>query len=243
MTVFILRHGESLASQKRSIFSEMDPVQVPLTEWGHEQTVEAGKALRKLYEESPELRGRKLRVYYSPHFRIVQSKDGFLTGLGRENCSLIQEHELLAERDHGDFNGLPPSKQKIANPDAYELLENGTEEEKFRTPMPNGESIADVQTRMQEFINTVIKSTPENEDVMIISHGGNCKLLEHLLVQESTTFPDFESPPQYAEILKITKIQEHGDSETVFSARQRPELLKHFKTQPHYPALGTGIQR
>lgn len=236
--IYILRHGESLASQRRAIFSEMDPIAVPLTAWGNKQVYSAGKWLRENAEPPP----KKLRVYYSPHFRIVQSKDAFVSGFGRDACSLIQENALLEERDHGDFNGLHPNKQKELNPEAYALLEHGTEEEKYLTPMPKGESIADVTKRMQRFIDEVIKSAPKDEDIIIISHGGNCRLLEQLLTHDTKYPPEFEHAQDYADIIKI---KDDNSNEVVFSTEQR---AKHnpFMSYTHYLALppkGGCIQR
>lgn len=240
MTVYIMRHGESLASLKRSIFSEMDPRKVPLTQWGYEQTIKTGKEFLKIHNAS-EGSEKKVRVYYSPHFRIVQSKDGFIQGFGANNCSLIQENECLKEREHGDFDGLHPKLQKEKDPELFRLLEHGTAEEKYITPMPNGESIKDVQTRMEEFIETVVKDCPENEDIVIISHGGNCRLLEQLLTNYSASWLDFEGVPKYGEILKINRQKNDVDaSEVIFTPEQRPKSLKNFKNQAYYPALNSG---
>jgi broad specificity phosphatase PhoE len=217
----------------------MDPVLVPLTQWGHDQTVAAGRAFREYWEANKA--SEKLSVYYSPHFRIVQSKDGFIQGAGSKDVELIQEAELLKEREHGDFDGLHPRLQEEKMPQLYKKLHHGTAEEKYFTKMPNGESIADVQNRMENFIEDIKEKIANQEDVMIISHGGNCRLLEQLLTHSKASWFDFEDTPQYGQIIKIDDPNLDAPSvENVFFANQRPKNLKHYKAESYYPKLNAG---
>lgn len=205
MKIYIIRHGESQATRDPTLFARMDPRLVPLTQWGYEQAIETGKALKKLYEDDPKLKARKLRVYYSPHLRIVQSKDGFLKGSDGTRISHLEETSLLREREHGIFHGLSTEKQRDLAPEIFYKLHNGSALERYITPMPEGESVRDVQHRMKDFLEKMKREIAPNEDVVIITHGGNCRALADNLTQYETTWLCDFIPPGTGDIIEVNK--------------------------------------
>ena len=237
MTVFIMRHGESLATLDPTLFGRTDPVTIPVSEWGHEQAVDSGRALREYYENNPETAGRKLRVYFSPHTRIVQSKDAFLEGF-QGAVPIVSEtvEPLIREREHGDFNGLDEAQQEALNPEIFNKLHHGDSHERYTTRMPNGESMQDLDNRMRAFIEKLHAQASPDEDVLVVTHGGNCRALEDRLVHYNANWiePDF-TVPGTGDILKIeTDFSEPGVSETLHEGRKRPpHLPKDYKTAAH----------
>lgn len=235
MAIFIMRHGESLATLDPTLFGRTDPKTIPCSLWGYEQTVEAGKFLRKEIENNPELLGKKLHIFYTDYTRIEQSKTGFLNGLGKEYASSITECDLLLERDHGDFNGLDSAAQKLKNPEIYEKLHSKNFGERYFTKMPNGESIEDVTNRMNKFIEDYIKPLHlSGEAVFVITHGDNCERLEEILTNhEAMWLETGPKIPGTSDIIKVTTdFKQPGNSEKIFEGKKRPEILKDYKTEP-----------
>ncbi len=233
-----MRHGESMATLDPTLFGRVDPKHIPLSEWGYEQAVVSGRALRERFESEPALQDKTLRIIYNTHHRIVQSKDAFLEGFGHDRIASVNEEPLLAERNHGDFDGLDCEAQRALNPEIFDKLTHGDVYTRYTTPMPNGESMQDVQTRMDQCTRKIQESTHENEVVLVISHGGNCRAIEERLTHYDATWlePDF-SVPGTADIIRVkTDFTEPGISETVIEGRKRPAALpKDYKTQPHGP--------
>ena len=62
MKIYIVRHGESLATLDRTMFGKMDPVKIPLTEWGWKQAKEAGEAIKEHRSEQGETKKLNVRI-------------------------------------------------------------------------------------------------------------------------------------------------------------------------------------
>lgn len=234
MHIYIIRHGESMATLDPTLFSRTDPRKVPLTQWGYEQAVETGQHISELYSNNAH--SRKLKVYCAPHDRIVQSKDGFLQGMDAKVISSVTVDSLLREREHGDFDGLTRDQQYELRPDIVSKLESTNSEERYATRMPNGESLKDVHDRMKEFLQKLRSDVSPNEDVVIITHGGNCRALEdNLIHHEASWIGDYKQVPGTGDIIGVqTDLIEPGVSETIHQGKKRPlNLPRGYKTEPY----------
>ncbi len=222
MKIYIIRHGESMATRDPTLFAHTDPRKVPLTQWGYEQAIDTGRILEELYANTPELQGRRLRIYHSPHTRIAQSKDGFLQGIKNQFISSIQEDPLLREREHGRFDGLDEEAQRNLHPDIYEKLHSQNSYERYTTQMPDGESIKDVQNRLRNFIAKMTKEVSPGEDAVIITHGGNCRALEDNLTHYDAEWPSDFIPPGTGDIIQVdTTLKEPGTSKIIHEGKKR----------------------
>lgn len=238
MRIFVIRHGESRATLDPSLFSRQDPKTIPLTQWGYEQAVEAGKHLAQC--TNPPL--RPLRIYYSPHLRIRQSKDGVLQGLAA-SATVRGTHEdhLLREREHGEFDGLTAEQQQQKNLEVYEKLHSQNSQERYTTKMPGGESIQDVQERLREFLETIKQCASPDEDVVIITHGGNCRAIEENIIHYNASWPcPFENPPGTGDIIELnTDFSSPGTSQIIHQGKKRTTSIPgNYKTEPFDAALG-----
>lgn len=231
MNIYIIRHGESLATLDPTLFGRTDPATIPLSEWGYEQAVDTGECLARECAAS----GRTLRVYYSPHTRIVQSKDAFLEGIGDSVDVQVEPADpLLVEREHGEFNGLDEEAQKRKNPHIYHLLHESDWYTRFTTRMPGGESLEDVQKRMYLFFDKLKANMQPDEDVVIITHGANCRMLEDTLTQYPASWINGVAPPPTGSIIHIeTDLESPGTSKEILHGKKRPaHLPADYKTSP-----------
>lgn len=242
MHIYIVRHGESLATRDPGMFERMNPKDIPLTRWGYEQMLEAGEHIARL-RTNQKLADRPLRIYHGPHLRIVQSKDAFLTGLRNHPHHAVvstEESMLLKEREHGRFDGLSPFRQHSLQPEIYEQLHGNNPFTGYITPMPDGESVQDLHERMRMFLGQLRRDAKPDEDIVIITHGGNCRLLEDLLTHYTTVYSDFHAPP-IASISEIqTDLKLAGKASRIFEGKERPKhLADDHKAQPHMHRTGS----
>ena len=231
-TVYIVRHGESLATLDPSLFARMDPASIPLTQWGHEQAKEAGVHLARIFDGSD----RKCRIFFSDHTRIVQSKDALVESLGGRHVSAEEVDLRLREREHGDFHGLDLEAQRIKNPEVFAKLYatgRGYARDRYETPMPNGESLKDVHARLNDFIASLPERLEPNEDVVIVTHGGNCKFLEHgLMKHQSVTLFGNIAIPEKGDVIRLSP-PDYNDPQTIHSGKKRPNTMPgNYKSNP-----------
>ncbi len=228
--IYIIRHGESLATLDPTLFGRMDPTQVPLSQWGYEQAVDTGK---KLAEHLPPAEHENLQLYYSPHKRIVQSMEGFLEGFGKHPAQNRYIDPALREREHGHFNGLDEVAQQKAYPEVFAKLHGSNTRERFYTKMPGGgESLADLQERLEGFVGYLSEVIGPGQNVAIITHGGNCRLLEHMLTHGRAVWLDMPKPPGTGDIIHIDSYRHRISPPTLLhSAKKRsPSLPADYKT-------------
>ena len=230
--IYLIRHGESIATRDPSVFGRRNPETLGLTQWGHRQAQETGLKLRDLYTSDPILKGRKIHLYYNSHLRIIESASAFAKGFALD-IPHWREDALLAERNHGAFDGLDRMTQKRLFPEVYERLhESGDAEERYTTRMPGGESLEDVTERLREFTETLqteLASEPLT-DAVIITHGGNCEALRRILCNQS---PDLHPViPGTGDILAVeTDFTSPGRVETIWRGQKRQEEFP-GNTQP-----------
>lgn len=243
MNIFIVRHGESLATLDRKIFARMNPRKIPLTQWGYEQLVDVGKHIGELHVKTGQK--KRLRIYYAPHDRIVQSKDALLQGVSGkyDSTPIISESDLLREREHGSFDGKDSVTQCHVDENAFSAMHSLNPFRRYKTPMPNGESVEQVQKRLQLFLKNIERDVrPDDEDLVIITHGGNCRLLESLLTHQNMIVTDFDNPPPVSSIIHITTPHLHtpGEALSTYISKQRTHSTPTaYKTNAYY----TGSER
>ena len=110
--IYFMRHGQSMATLDPTLFGRADPVTIPLTQFGYQQTVTAGEKFRDHLLARSAGDPLPLLIYYSPHLRIKQSAVGFLEGLDNQiTIAGLVEDARIREREHGTFDGLDSNQQ------------------------------------------------------------------------------------------------------------------------------------
>lgn len=238
MRVFVIRHGESLANLDVTAYERNDPTQIKLSRWGYEQSVEAGQFLKQLYAENPELKGRKLRIYHSPHLRTRQTSDGIVSALkGGPKCS-VRSEPLLEERDYGAFDRITSEADwQRTHPDVYADLHSPDYRVRYETKMPGGESLKDVAERSQKFVEKIKREVGPDEDVVVITHGKNCRALEMTLVPRNVQWYVESRSAQNADIMQVDpgeSLEKQGHGVVIHASRKRTASTpKDFKTEAY----------
>ncbi len=242
--IFLVRHGESTANLDHTRYAKDHDFKVPLTTFGHEQAVDAGKALKQFFDEHPELQGKKIRVYYSPYLRTQQTKNGLVEGAGNllsNETSNIQfrEESLLRERDFGIFTQVRNPEErlkKFATESAY-IKSLAEKRGDFYAPIPLGESMADTTARMETFKEKMMSSLDrKNIDVcIIVGHKDTLACFEKEFFHHDIEWLNNHNQFKNGDIKLLHK---EGDnpytSEIIFNNKQRsPHMPSDYKSAPY----------
>ena len=161
MTIFLLRHTESL-SNKQGI-ADSGVMDTELSERGIE---EAQELVAALSENNYDL------FIVSPLKRAIQTIRPFLDTL--KNPRVVTE-PLIIERDLGEFAGTPRGTF------TRYCEENNLDKVSFRPE--NGESVIDVYERAKKFFNLVVEQYKE-KTILICGHQIFLRCLELVLSGE-----------------------------------------------------------
>lgn len=181
MYVFIARHGESLATVDPEWMGRMVPSQIPLTVWGYEQAIEIGQQLADLYSHNEHFRSRRIRIYSSLQHRLKQTSDAIIKALPISLVTGNYINPLLRQREHGAFDGLSREDKRKTDPVVYAELHSSDPLVRYITEMPGGESLQQLEERLRHFVERLKRDLAEDEDVLIVNHGPQCRILEAIL--------------------------------------------------------------
>lgn len=175
--IILIRHGESMANLDYSLHATVPDHKVELSPKGHRQAEEAGQKIKAIVGDE------RVQFYVSPFKRTRQTLDGILKSFTGDNK--IYESDDIREQEWGHFRDLAESQKIEAERDRF-----GT----YFYRIPDGESGADVCTRVAVFLSTLHRdfekpAFPSN--VVIVTHGLTlrlfCKRWFHWTVDEYET--------------------------------------------------------
>jgi len=149
MKLYVARHGETLWNAQNMVCGRTD---IPLTETGLQQA-------ELLAERTKNLKIH--RIIASPLIRAVQTAAPTAERLGLE----IVTDERLIEQNYGIYEGVDRQDPGF--------LRN---KRQFAFRYPGGESMMDVAARVYSLIRE-LKETCLGEDVLLVCHGGVCRLI------------------------------------------------------------------
>lgn len=237
MRIFLIRHGESLGNVDESAYRRIPDYEVPLTQWGYEQAVEAGKAIRAYYDSHPEIKDKKPRLWYSPFRRTQQTKDGLIEGFGGGETAFnkVWEDDRLREQDFGLFSlyGDKDAQEKIS-PEMARLYNWFRDNQgKYYARPPLGESRADVTLRVGAFVDTMMRDAAHGvEDVALALYGVSVRSVLKDFLHKTVEWFEKEPNPGNCDVILI-----EGDSQKgyrvskIHEGKQRPaHLPKDYKT-------------
>lgn len=170
--IYLFRHGQSTDNLSHTFSGFRD---VDLTQEGIEEAKRIGE----------ELKDKEVtKAYCSDQIRSRHTLDIVLGD--RQNVPIIEDARIK-ERDYGDLTGK--NKDEIAEqfPDKYPLWHRS-----YDVAPPNGESVKDVQARVQPFLEELISTIKNNDVVFISAHSNSIRPMrmyfENLTPEEATSY-------------------------------------------------------
>ena len=173
-----MRHGESIGNTDASTYGRLPDNQQPLTDWGKEQAVRAGKRLRNLLtptqhqktsnhsvtgdlQDGPD--HEDVRFFVSPYKRSHQTFHLMSDQLESSQFSCVEDPRLR-EQDWGNFQDIEHMRWQMKERRRFGV---------FYYRFADGESGADVYDRVSSFMETLcrdsFRSKPTN--YVLVSHG------------------------------------------------------------------------
>jgi 2,3-bisphosphoglycerate-dependent phosphoglycerate mutase len=218
MRIFLVRHGESLGNLNEQAYGQFGDHNVPLTQWGHRQALDAGRAIASHLAAAPDIGSVRLSIWYSPFLRTRQSKDALLEALPSELVGDIREDYLLREQDFGLFTEIyDHAEQKQKFPDEFEKwarLRNNSG--KFYARPPDGESRADVAQRVRLFLQTLAQDIDfGNDNIVIVGHGVTNRAFEMNFLHLSVDWFERSDNPANADVTLIEGTRTDGFTSTL----------------------------
>ena len=150
MRLFLVRHGETQRNRERRVQGRGDQ---PLTDAGRKQAAAVAQALS---------RENITTLYSSPLKRAVETAEI----IGAELRLPIQLADNLAEADVGELDGLNSEEMRARYPDFMALWDR----DPGNAVMPGGESLAEVQERAWQMVQSLLRGHPE-ANVVAVSHN------------------------------------------------------------------------
>lgn len=150
VTVFFIRHGETIWNQERRIQGMKG--NSPLTELGKKQASQTASFLTK-YSFSA--------LYCSPLLRAVETAQ---TIAHPHQISPLQFPDL-AEMNYGEWEGK--TREEITIPFPKEIWD----EQGFQFTCPGGESYFQAHQRFSQMVSEILNRHQPNETIGIITHG------------------------------------------------------------------------
>jgi broad specificity phosphatase PhoE len=176
--LFLIRHGESLANCARreaeqasvhEICFDGTESEVPLSKLGKIQVERLGQWFANLESNQTIIKS-------SPYQRTKQTADGIISTIDESIVQLVFD-ERLRERELGIFDRLTKVGARAKYPEECEKRERIG---KFHYRPINGESWADVVTRVKHFLADFAEPI-ENQRVIIVTHEVVIHLFRYLL--------------------------------------------------------------
>lgn len=152
MRLLLARHGQSLWNEVRRFQGSTD---VDLSDLGRQQARALGEAVRRF---------RLGAAYVSPLARARETAEIALADAGLPLTPI----EALRELSLGDWEGCSVEEIRGREGDPYAAW--------VRTPLdcppPGGEPLPAVRQRVADAIDAIARAHPDDEDVLVVTHGG-----------------------------------------------------------------------
>lgn len=160
MSVYLVRHGESVANKDRVLSGAFDH---PLTNDGRTQARQAGRRLRGV---------RFAGVFTSVLVRAVETATLILEECAGHGGEWVRDARLN-ERDFGIYENV--AQGWIAENHGRDILHKVHTDVSFR--IDRGESIRDVFERASRYFDEAIRPAVAEGDILVVSHGNVTKCL------------------------------------------------------------------
>lgn len=164
LEIYFVRHGQTEWNLKGMLQGKKNS---PLTEKGKSQAVKLGEALKDVEFEG---------IYASPMVRASLTAE-IIKGDRDQALYTVPE---LREMSFGDMEGLTKKEFERLHPVQYKNL---WEDAVVYDPAAfNGETFAEVDARVMEGLEHLVKSHPGGGKILVVSHGMTLKnIVTHVL--------------------------------------------------------------
>lgn len=180
MSLFVLRHGESIWNKENKFTGWID---VPLSEKGKEEALMAGSQLLDFHFDhviTSDLKRTKQTAVLLFQYRSDAKKDKIKFHIAEE----------IKERCYGDLAGIVKSELKTK----YGAEKMHRWRRSYWESPPNGENLHDVKCRVGTYFdNFVLPLLSQGKNVLMVAHGNTIRaLFVHLGLKNETTVENFE---------------------------------------------------
>jgi broad specificity phosphatase PhoE len=173
IALFLVRHGHSVTNENEEKHKEIANPAVPLTAMGHEQADLMGRFMVNHLLEK--FRGQEVHLWISPFKRTRQTAHHLMDSLRLAGISFRHtERPGLVELLHGDFDAL--NEQERRERYAFHISEKDKWQKfgaRFFFRHPNGESLANLETRVEPVLDAIHREHAEHGTRIhiVIGHG------------------------------------------------------------------------
>lgn len=210
----VVRHAESVRNQikKDTVYFADDAARrvvrgtpdhlIELTDAGHQQARETGRAIRERF-------GVFDHVYTSGYRRTEETAEGLLSAYTEQERAqtTVEPNLFIRERDPGYTYDMTEAEAIASFPWLEEYWQTFGP---FFSRPPGGESLADVASRVDTFLHMLHRER-SGQRVLIVTHGGTIRclrfVLEHWNYHEATVWRP--SPPANCGVTTY-RANEHG---------------------------------
>jgi 2,3-bisphosphoglycerate-dependent phosphoglycerate mutase len=168
MKIYLFRHGQTNFNRD-GIF----------TGWTDSKLTKKGKEDAQIVSER--LKNKKFQVAIQT--RLSRSKDTLkIVMKNHPECKMILQDDRIIERNYGNLNTHSHLEiVKKFGPKQYDKWHRG-----WNTRPPKGESFADVEVRVKDFLNDLKKFMKKNKvNVAISAHGNSIRLIRKILEKKT----------------------------------------------------------
>jgi 2,3-bisphosphoglycerate-dependent phosphoglycerate mutase len=210
--ILLVRHGESLGNVDPSVHMTTADHMVPLSDRGHDQAREAGRAIAKFYTEQLGDERPHVRLWCSPYKRTRQTADGLMETAMPWITDRV-EHIMLCEQQFGLFDGVAEAdmpKRFPAEFGYYDMLCRFGG--KFWARMPQGESRFDVAKRVHQAFGTFHRDALDHgiQDLVVICHGVTLRAFVMMWCHLSPEWFEAEPNPANCAVRLLDAGEDHG---------------------------------
>lgn len=157
--LILLRHGESQWNLENRFTGWVD---IPLTDKGRAEALEAGKRIKNIKLDY---------AFTSALIRAQESLEIALQGAGQPDVP-FERDKALNERMYGDLQGL--NKEETAKKFGAEQVHIWRRS--YDIPPPNGESLKDTAARtLPYFDSKILPHVKNGQNVLIVAHGNSLR--------------------------------------------------------------------
>lgn len=199
-SLVLVRHGLSAGNVDPTLYARLPDHCIPLVSPDNDAAcIEAGRIIAA-YGWNP----LQVCVWHSPYLRCMQTARISVERAFPGEALFWRESFLLREQEFGDWDGLSPEQVEARDPERWarrKRLEDAWGKFYFR--YPNGESRADVVTRMALFISKVRRSSFPHH--LVFLHGVTQRALRMAWFNRPVEWFEHEPNPANASVLAIRR--------------------------------------
>ncbi len=176
--LFALRHGESQGQKNLGLYKERGDERIPLTQNGYKQSRAAGKTIGNLL----------LPLQKTPIIISSTGERSLATGAAMLHVFIRSGFKTpfipdarLDKQKFGKFDGLFTSAERRAHcPVEYEAyMQQKSERGEFYARPAGGESLADVQDRLEDLVTNIPK---DGIPRVFVTHGTDVLCIDNILM-------------------------------------------------------------